>query len=64
MNEPIRIRIDEGDSVLADREHFRMAHLVALAVGKPDLEGLERLSIQPLPKCFRVHCLSPEEAGS
>jgi hypothetical protein len=55
VNEAIRFGIDNGDSVLANGDDFRMTDLIDFAVGKPQLERLKRTSVQPFPNRIGIH---------
>ena len=55
MNHTIRVGIDDDNSILANGEQFRVPDLIYFAVGKPQLERLKRLPIQPFSNCVRIH---------
>jgi hypothetical protein len=55
VNGLVRAGLDEDDSIPAEGKNFRVAHLIILSIGKPQLERLKGLAAQPLSNRFRVH---------
>lgn len=54
MDKTVGVRVKKRHPVPADGQYLRVPDLKDVPIGKPQLEGLERLSVQPLPDGLRV----------
>jgi hypothetical protein len=61
MNEAVADRINNCHPILAQSNDFRTTHRVVLSIGKPQLERLKRLPIQPFSNRIRIHRFRPLE---